>query len=137
MTSTSGETSPKPGYHEEYERLRSEGRFVLPRCAQCGHVFWHPRRHCPMCLSTRIEFTEPDWPATVHTYTVNHRPKKGSDDGGATTVGYIEFEPGVRVLGIIELPDGVPIIGAAVRAQARATDEGTKFVFVADEPGRA
>lgn len=119
------------GYHERFEAERAAGRFVVPWCAECGVRFWHPRSHCPACGSSRIEYTEPTWPAHVYTYTVNHRPKKGDEAAETSMIGYIELDDGLRLLAQLELPDGGEIIGAAVRPQAQHTDHGVQFNFVA------
>jgi len=35
-----------------------EGRLLLPRCLDCGHVWFPPYLSCPRCASARIEWTE-------------------------------------------------------------------------------
>ncbi len=117
-------------YHERFEAERSAGRFVVPRCEACGATFWHPRRHCPQCGSTLIEFIEPAWPARVYTYTVNHRPKRGDQEAESAMIGYVELDDGLRLLAALEVPDGEGVIGSAVRPEARHGDGGTSFVFV-------
>lgn len=117
-------------YHERWQQEVAGGRFVVPRCEACGLTFWHPRRHCPNCLSDRIGFVEPTWPAHVYTYTVNHRPKQAGQDAATAMVGYVELADGVRILANLELPDDIAAIGAAVRPEARPTDDGVRFVFV-------
>lgn len=130
--SGSAETEPRePDYHERFEAERAAGRFVVPWCTACGLRFWHPRKHCPECGSTAIEYVEPDWPATIYTYTVNHRPKQGSTDGDTSVVGYIELEDGLRILSMLEVPTDGEVIGMAVRPKAVSTpDGGVSFVFV-------
>ena len=103
-------------------------RFTVPRCRACGDRFWHPRRHCPNCLSTDLEFVEPEWPATVYTFTVNHRPRKSDGVDETTTIGYVELADGLRFLVNLELAE--PAIGARVRPELRTTADGTRFVFV-------
>ncbi|CAN5341890.1 OB-fold domain-containing protein [soil metagenome] len=117
-------------YHERFEALRSEGTFVVPHCADCGKTFWHPRRHCPNCGSSHVDYTEPAWPARVYTYTVNHRPAKGDRDASTAMVGYVETADGLRLLATLELPATDNVIGSAVRPDARPADDGMHFVFV-------
>ncbi|MDQ2698602.1 MAG: OB-fold domain-containing protein [Actinomycetota bacterium] len=117
-------------YHERFVAEREQGRFVVPWCQECGLRFWHPRRHCPECGSTRIDYVEPTWPAHIYTYTVNHRPKKEDEPGGTSTVGYVELEDGLRILSTLEVPLDGDIIGMAVRPDARSTEAGVGFVFV-------
>ena len=116
-------------YHERFLAERSAGRFVVPVCESCGMTFWHPRRHCPHCGSSRIGFVEPAWPAHVYTYTVNHRAAKGDQGAEASMIGYVELDDGLRILAALDLP-AENVIGSAVRPEARPGDEGTSFVFV-------
>lgn len=129
-TPTAASADDAPGYHERFLAERADGRFVVPLCARCGLRFWHPRGHCPDCGSTDIEYVEPTWPAHVYTYTVNHRPAKGGQGGDTSTVGYIEWDDGLRILVPLEVPLDGEVIGAAVRPEPRVTDDGTRFVFV-------
>lgn len=117
-------------YHERYLAETSAGRFVIPRCEACGNTFWHPRRHCPRCGSTRIGFVEPVWPAHIYSYTVNHRPKVGDAAAESSIVGYVDLEGGVRVLATLEVPTEPNPIGLAVRPEARQHGDGIRFVFV-------
>lgn len=117
-------------YHERFEAERSAGRFVVPRCEDCGATFWHPRRYCPQCGSSRVGFVEPSWPARVYTYTVNHRPKKGDQAAEASMIGYVELDDGLRVLASLELDELEGVIGSPVRPEARRGDDGMHFVFV-------
>ena len=121
---------PGVGYHERFEAERAAGRFVVPRCSECGITFWHPRAHCPQCGSSRVDYVEPAWPAHVYTYTVNHRPKKGDQATEASVIGYIELDDGLRLLANLELATIEGVIGTAVRPEARTSDDGTTFVFV-------
>jgi uncharacterized OB-fold protein len=124
-------------YHDRFLQARAEGRFVVPRCESCGRTFWHPRSHCPFCLSTAIGYVEPG-SAEVYTYTVNHRPKKASDEAEAAMLGYVEFPDGLRLLVNLDLPADDGVIGARVRPETRRGPEGEpEFVFVADDSGLA
>jgi uncharacterized OB-fold protein len=126
------ETVAPLDYHERFLAERAEGRFVVPWCSACGLRFWHPRRHCPECGSTQVEYVEPAWPAHVYTYTVNHRPQKGDQAAESSMVGYVELDDGLRLLVSLELGDRdlSTVIGAPVRPEARSGDDGMQFVFV-------
>lgn len=118
-------------YHERFLVERATGRFVVPVCVDCGLRFWHPRRHCPECASTRIEFVEPAWPARVYTYTVMHRTNKEKTVAETSTVGYIELDDGLRILVALEIPTEGNVIGSAVRPAPFTADDGSVgFVFV-------
>lgn len=130
MSSDTTADEVEPDYHERFLAERAQGRFVVPWCTACGLRFWHPRRHCPECGSTQIEFVEPAWPAHIYTYTVNHRPQKGDQAAESSTVGYIELDDGLHLLVSLELGEGEPQIGAPVRPEARSGDDAMQFVFV-------
>lgn len=118
-------------YHERFVAERDKGRFVVPRCADCGLRFWHPRRHCPGCASTRIDYVEPAWPARVYTYTVMHRTNKENQTTETSTVGYVEFDDGLRILVALDTPTAGEVIGSPVRpAPITGEDGAVSFVFV-------
>lgn len=48
-------------------------RFVVPRCAGCGHFNWIPYPACRSCLSDELVWTEVSGQATLYTFTVVHR----------------------------------------------------------------
>ena len=129
-TAPADDVDAELGYHERFVAERADGRFAVPWCLDCGLRFWHPRRHCPECTSTRIDYVEPTWPAHVYTYTVNHRPKQDGQAGETSTVGYIELEDGLRILAALEVPLDGDVIGSAVRPEPRTTEDGVRFVFV-------
>ena len=130
MSDTATTEAAELDYHERFVAEREQGRFVVPWCAECGLRFWHPRRHCPECGSTRIDFVEPAWPAHVYTYTVNHRPQKGDQAAETSTVGYVELDDGIRILTTLEIPIDGDVIGMAVRPEPRTSADGVSFVFV-------
>lgn len=51
-----------------------EHRFVLPRCTNCGHVFFPPYLSCPRCLSFELEWMEASGKGTVWGHTVMRHP---------------------------------------------------------------
>jgi uncharacterized OB-fold protein len=82
-------------------------------------------------LSTQLEIMEPPGPARVYAYTRNHRPP-GGVQAGPTTLGYVEFDGGLRILARLDLPEGEDMTGIEVRPETRPTNDGTEIVFVAD-----
>lgn len=118
-------------YQERWEAERAAGRFTVPKCDSCGETFWHPRRYCPYCGSSAISFEEPSWPASIYTFTVNHRPQKGDQEAQASVVGYVELGDGLRVLASLDVDPATIAIGAQVRPEVRQGANGAEFVFVA------
>ena len=51
-----------------------EHRFVLPRCRECGHVWFPPYLSCGRCLSTDREWMEASGRGKVWGYTMIEQP---------------------------------------------------------------
>lgn len=51
-----------------------EHRFVLPRCRDCGHVFFPPYASCQRCLSFDREWFEASGRGVVWGYTIIRQP---------------------------------------------------------------
>ena len=47
---------------------------LIPRCKSCGNYFWYPRRECPNCLSTDVEWAPASGKAHLFTFTVVRQP---------------------------------------------------------------
>ncbi len=52
----------------------NEGRLMLQRCAQCGHVRHYPRPVCDSCWSMKVEWVQASGLAVVHSWTVSYHP---------------------------------------------------------------
>ncbi|CAN5337391.1 OB-fold domain-containing protein [soil metagenome] len=104
------------------------GRVLVARCADGGHVFWHPRGHCPQCGSRNISLVSPAGPARVYTATTNRRPR-GGKGAEPVQVGYVEFADGLRMLANLRFPDGPPVIGAEVTPEREGDGDTARLVF--------
>lgn len=51
----------------------AEGRLVVPRCDDCGDLFWYPRLVCPLCGSSSVTYTEVNGRGTIYACTVVRR----------------------------------------------------------------
>ena len=49
------------------------GRLVVPRCDECGDLFWYPRLVCPICGSPAVTYTTVSGRGTVYARTVMRR----------------------------------------------------------------
>ena len=47
-----------------------DGRFVLPRCSQCGKTHWFPRAVCPFCFGVVDQWFEAAGRGTIYTLSV-------------------------------------------------------------------
>lgn len=111
-----------------------EPRLLASRCPGCGQVSFPPRELCPACWS---EPTTPlDLPArgTLYAFTIVHVAGPAADP--PYTIGYADFEPGVRVLG--QIVAGEPRPGATVRVTETALPKrgGARlFAFAVEADG--
>lgn len=104
------------------------GRFVIQRCAGCARHVFYPRRLCPHCASTALEWVEACGRGTVHATTVVAR---SAARGGDYNVALVDLEEGVRMMSRV---DGIAAaevrIGMPVRASIVDSPGGSLLVFV-------
>jgi uncharacterized OB-fold protein len=91
-----------------------EGRLLIQRCVPCGTLRHPPGPACPACRSFDWDTVESSRRATLHSYTVVHRPQ----DAAFTyplAVGLADLEEGTRLVADIadvdpdELAIGMPL----------------------------
>lgn len=110
----------------------AEGRLVLPRCASCDVLVWHPRDFCPLCWGTQLSWEELSGHGVVYSHTEVRRG--GMRPGGAPyVVAYVELDEGPRILANVEVDvelDGSEglTIGDEVRADVGKGDDGTALL---------
>ena len=57
-----------PGVKKFWEGLR-EGKFLAPRCVDCGELFFPPRTHCPECLGEDLAWEELSGEGALYSWT--------------------------------------------------------------------
>lgn len=105
-----------------YWDAANDGRFVLPRCNDCGRYHHHPRRWCPHCWSTDLGWDEASGRGTVVTFSVVHQPP--SD---AFEVPY--------VLAVVRLAEGPAMMTNVVGADPDEMECGMEVQVVFEERG--
>ena len=55
---------------EPFWAATAEHRLTYQVCRACGQVVFHPRRHCPGCISGEPEWRDSAGRGTVYTFTV-------------------------------------------------------------------
>jgi hypothetical protein len=88
-----------PSGRKFWEGLR-EGKFLAPRCKDCGEFFFPPRPYCPICLSANLEWEELSGKGFLYSWTEIH-------------FALPEFEPPF-LLGLVELAEGVGRVVAKI-----------------------
>jgi uncharacterized protein len=123
MSERSEYAKPLPSLDDEvtapYWKAATEHRLALPRCGECGAVFFYPRRFCPSCWSERIEWIDAAGTGTVWSFTFVHVPFY--DETWAADVPYcvglVQLDEGVRLAtNIVGVGPGEVAIGDPVRA---------------------
>ena len=80
-----------------------EGRFLVPVCDACGRGRWPPGPMCPYCRATATTWTPSDGQGRVYSWVVVTHPV---DEVLVDQVPY--------VVGLIDLPEGVRVVGNVV-----------------------
>ncbi|MCE2390507.1 MAG: OB-fold domain-containing protein [Proteobacteria bacterium] len=115
-----------------------EHRFVLPRCRECGHVWFPPYESCQRCLSFEREWFEASERGVVWGYTLMQQPYvPGYRDELPYNVVLVELEEGPMVYSnLVGVPDDEIRPGLAVEAVFEdVTEEFTLIRFRrAEEP---
>lgn len=93
----------------------------LQRCGDCGHWVFYPRRHCPRCASTALDWQVVSGHGRLLSFTI------------ARVSPLPEFKgPEPLVLAVVELDEGVHINTNLVEVAAEAIEVGMRVapVFV-------
>jgi uncharacterized OB-fold protein len=113
-----------------------EHTYVLQQCTDCQTVRYPPGRVCPACMSRAVEWVESPGRGTVFSYTtVSRAPSPEFEAWAPYTVGLIDLDEGVRVMGNIvncqsaEIHVGMPV-------QVFFQDVGDGVVLPQFEPSR-
>jgi len=87
------------------------GELRIQRCRSCGRHYFYPRRGCPDCGSTDVEWTTVSGRARLHTYLINHRPAPGFEEDAPYAIAVVELEEGPRmmtnIVGIENTPESL------------------------------
>ena len=109
---------PQPsGEEHHFFDAAASGSIGLCRCRSC-HRWFLPRAVCPFCWTLDPEPVLAAGRGSVYSFTICHRAgAPGFEADVPYTVGLIELEEGVRMLGLIVSDDSASVsIGMTVRA---------------------
>jgi uncharacterized OB-fold protein len=87
------------------------GRFLLPRCDDCGEHIWYPRLLCPFCGSTAVHYHEASGRGTVYSFAVQRRGQGPWRDVAPYVVAMVRLAEGPVVMtNLVDVdPDTVAI----------------------------
>lgn len=78
---------------EDYFRhTASQEELLVPHCTSCGKAHWYPRRLCPFCLSSDLEFKPSKGRGTIHAHTVMRRVPE------PYALAYVELAEGPKMM---------------------------------------
>jgi len=76
-----------------------EGKLMLPRCQECGHVFFYPRVLCPRCASRAITWIQASGRGRLHAFGIGHQSfNRAYTVRPPYVLAMIELEEGPRML---------------------------------------
>jgi uncharacterized OB-fold protein len=76
-----------------------EGKLMLPRCHDCGHVFFYPRAVCPRCGSRAIAWTQASGRGRLHAFGIAQQSfNRAYRVKPPYVLAMIELEEGPRML---------------------------------------
>ena len=97
-----------------------EGRFLLPKCGDCGKAFWYPRKTCPHCLSGNVELAPSAGEGEVYTFSIMRRSPTGP-----YAIGYAKLDEGIHVLtNFVGVSADALKIGMRVKVRFQPTEGG-------------
>ncbi len=105
-----------------YEAL-ADGRLLYQVCADCASAIWYPRSVCPVCGSPRLDWQESTRRGVVYSFTTIHRAGHAArNDDVPYTVGLVDLDEGIRVLGNLSADLATDAIGRRVLASTDQHD---------------
>ncbi len=80
-------------------KATAQGKFMYPKCANCGTVVWYPRAHCTGCLQGELQWHEASGAGTIYSFSIvrqSYHPFFRTQVPYA--VAYVDLEEGPRIL---------------------------------------
>ncbi|MEU8145849.1 bifunctional MaoC family dehydratase N-terminal/OB-fold nucleic acid binding domain-containing protein [Nonomuraea sp. NPDC048901] len=100
-----------------------QGELRIQRCADCGELRHPPGPICPACRSTNRTHTVASGHGTVYSYVVHHHPPVPGRET-PFVVAVVELPEGVRIVGnIVDCPTDAVSIGMSLRVTYSALDD--------------
>ena len=96
---------------EAYWEAAGDGRLLVGYCADCEEHFFYPRRHCPLCAGSEVEYVEAEGTGTVHARTIVRQAGGAYAEATPYVLAYVELDEGPRMLtNVVEAdPDDVEV----------------------------
>ncbi|MGE0314303.1 MAG: Zn-ribbon domain-containing OB-fold protein [Lautropia sp.] len=104
---------------EPYWTGVAQGRFVLPRCSDCGRFHFYPKPACPWCRSAAIEWAPASGRGHVYSYSVVYRaPAAAFGDEVPYVIVIVETDEGPHLMSrLIGMDPAAVRVGLRVRVR--------------------
>ena len=104
----------------------AQGRLLLQRCGDCGHLQFYPRLLCAACGSRTLGWAEASGRGTVKTFTIIRRAVSAAFEPDAPyVVALVELQEGPTLMSnIIGCDPASVAIGQPVQVAFEARGEG-------------
>ena len=112
----------------------AEGRFVLPRCDECGELIWYPRLSCPFCGSHSVTQTEVSGRGTLYSFTVVRRGSGPFRDAAPYVLAMVQLDEGPTMMtNLVDVDPESVTVGQPVHVVFERTDDGEAIPRFAPE----
>jgi uncharacterized protein len=103
----------------------ARGELHIQHCAACEQSFFPPRRFCPCCLGTDIEWRAATGRARLYSYLIQHRAAPGFTADVPYAVAVVELDEGPRMMAnIVGVPNTPEALELDMRLQVRFINRG-------------
>jgi uncharacterized OB-fold protein len=107
----------------------AEGRLVVPRCDDCGDLFWYPRLVCPICGSMSVTYTAVSGRGNVYARTIMRRGDGPFRGAAPYVLAMVQLEEGpIMMTNVVGADPDTVAIGQAVRVVFDPVPDGTDAV---------
>jgi uncharacterized OB-fold protein len=112
--------SPEPNAEtKSFWEAAAEGRFIVPKCAECGKAHWYPRALCPFCFSDRIDWQTASGKGTIYSYSVMRRAPV------PYAIAYVTLEEGTTMMtNIVDCDFDALKVGQPVKLVFKKSENG-------------
>ena len=84
-----------------------KGRVMTTRCRRCHNITFPPKKDCPRCRSSEVEWVEIKEIGKLNAFTTVQYGPAGFEDKVPYTLAVVEFPNGIKIFGEIDkrIPD--------------------------------
>ena len=116
-----------------------ENKLMLPRCGECGHVFFYPRALCPRCAARAITWVQASGRGRLHAFGIAHQSfNRAYKVAPPYVLAMIELEEGPRMLAnLVNVEPDPKVVKCDMPVEVvfeKLTDEVTLPLFQPADP---